>query len=641
MMTRISKPWRDSWCDFRGAYLIILSVLVLLAGFLVWAPKPWDSGVSAALADGDELRPKHYVVSGLWVAAWLNIAIVAGVASLGPWLFRSLPEEMPSVPEVPGDRRIRGLLPLILLVAAVVGGVIQAPRLSHSLWGDEEYTAKRYVVGYYRRDSDEGLELKEPEWIWTAWDFRRGPSNHQLFSILSRISHSFHEPSGDPEEPYFSEVLIRLPSFLASLGTIFMVGWLAALFGGVRAGAIAALLLAVHPWFIRYGPEARGYGLMMMLLALGLVLFYKAVIGGRWRHWMAFGVVEFLVFISYLGSLHFILLLNLSGLLLVAFGQRRKAARWPQIGRFVVANTTAAALVIMMIAPTIEPTRQWLARTTEASAFGAAPDLSWVIDAACELATGLTWFSWDASNPLALHLADKPLLLTVPLLALSVLFLIMGALRLCVKSKVTALMVPVMLLPAPAMVIHAKLGGSFMFSWYLLVALPAVVVLIALGIDWLGNSLWSGRKAMSVAITVAVVFMALLAVTTWDRVHLLRTQSVEPSYETVALTRNILNPADPAIDEGVVTVGFSMWSQAYDPAARQVRNADELRSVMAQARVEGKELYVNFGQYGLAKQNVGDIMEMIEDESLFEPIAILPGLWQPCTRWVYRAKPDD
>jgi len=640
-MSSIFESWRRSLLAHRVAYPVLGVFALLLAGYLIFGPKPWLSGVEVQEAAGEKLRPKHYAVTGVWWAALLNLGLVFGVFLAGPLLFRVLPANMPRPASTGLNRRQKGWLIVGLALAALLSGVLQAPRLSFSLWGDEEYTTKRFVAGYYRRDKQGVMELKRPEWANTVWDYRSGANNHQLFSVLSRLTHSFHEPSAEPEAVYFSEPLIRLPSFLASLGTVFAVGWLVALLGAPRGAVVAAFFLALHPWFLRYGPEARGYALMMFLLTLSLIFLMKASSGGRWRHWLAFGLAEYLCFVSYMGSLHFILMLNLSGLLLVWFGQREKPLRSAQFGRFVVANSLAAGLVILTVAPVIAPLRAWYQGKVKAGVWGDPPDAAWIGDALSFMASGLPWRPWDAANPLSLHLSAMPRLLVLALLGMVAALVVLGLMRLIAGDRNRRLLLPALLLPGPLMVAEALVMENFLFPWYLLTSLPMVVVFAGLGVDSLGKLVAGSMQRSAVVTAVSLICFALLLATTHERIHLLRTQSVEPLYESVALTRTVINPALAEIDDGVITVGFSMWTEAYDPAAHFVHSADDLRAELESAREQGKELYVNFGQFLLARQNTPEIMALIEDDEIFEPVAVLYGLWQPCTRWVYRAKFKD
>ena len=637
-MSRYLAALRGSFREHRVAHGLILLLAAAAIAWLIGGPRPWIEGVEPAEAAGEKLRPIHYVVDGLWWAAWGNLALALVMTASGPLLFRSLPIDTPAVPAVPLQRRGKVYLIIALSLAAVLSGVLQLPRLSRSLWGDEEYTTKRFVAGYYRRDKEGGMEHKMPEWVNTVWDYRSGANNHQLFSVLSRLTHSLHENSGDPDENYFSEELVRLPSFVASLGTVMAVGWLVALSGATRGALVAALFLAVHPWFLRYGPEARGYPLMMLWLTLSLIFLIKAAGGGRWRHWLLFCATEFLCFVSYMGSVHFIILLNVSGLLLVLFAQRERAARLPQFGRFVTANAIAAGLVGVAVAPVIAPLKAWYEKKVKAGVWGEPPDAAWIVDELNYLATGLPWKPWDASNPLSLHAEQLP---RVPLV---IFWCMLGVLVLAgvvwmVRGNVSwrRLILPALLLPGPLMVLEAVAMENFLFSWYLLITLPMVAVFVGLGAECVFARLRDRPKKIAVA-GLGLVLCLLLVALTHERIHLLRSRSVEPLGEATALTRSVINPAHPDIDREVITVAFSMWTEAYDPAARFIHTAAELRAALNDARTSGRDLYVNFGQFLLAREMTPEIMAMIEDPAQFEEVEVLHGLWQPCTRWVYRAK---
>ena len=637
-MSRYFAALRGSFREHRVAHAVILVIGLALIAWLVFGPKPWVSGVEPAEAAEEKLRPLHYVVNGLWWAAWGNLTLVVSMVLASPLLFRKLPAKMPAIPSLDLDRRGKIWLLAGLVLAAALSGFLQMPRLSNSLWGDEEYTTKRFVAGYYRRDKEGAMEHKMPEWVNTAWDFRSGANNHQLFSVVSRLSHSLHRPADDPKANYFSEELIRMPSFLASLGTVMAVGWLVALLGAPRGGVVAAFFLAVHPWFLRYGPEARGYAMMMLLLTLSLIFLIKAVGGGRWRHWLLFGAAEFLCFASYMGSAHFIVLLNVSGLLLVLFAQREKAARLPQFGRFVSVNVVAAGLAMVTVAPVIAPLKAWYENKVKAGIWGQPPDAAWIVDELNFLATGLPWKPWDASNPLSLHAEQLPRGLLVVLWCVLGALVLAGVVRL-LRGKVALRMfiLPALLLPGPLMVLDAVNRENFLFPWYLLITLPMMAVFVGLGVECIADRL-RGRVKVAVIAGMTVGLCALLVGLAHERIHLLRSRSVESLAEAVALTRQVVNPAHPDIDKEVMTVAFSMWTEGYDPAARFVNNAEELRAVMDEAQQSGRELYVNFGQFLLAREVTPEIMAIIEDPVQFEEVAVLYGLWQPCSRWVYRAK---
>jgi 4-amino-4-deoxy-L-arabinose transferase-like glycosyltransferase len=70
-----------------------------------------------------------------------------------------------------------------------------------------------------------------------------------------------------------SEFMLRLPSALASAAAVPLLGIATARLAGRQAGRLAAVLLALSPFAVWYGQEARGYGLLIFFAtASGLVL---------------------------------------------------------------------------------------------------------------------------------------------------------------------------------------------------------------------------------------------------------------------------------------------------------------------------------------------------------------------------------
>ncbi|MEZ5430785.1 MAG: glycosyltransferase family 39 protein [Verrucomicrobiales bacterium] len=128
---------------------------------------------------------------------------------------------------------------------------------------------------------------------------------------------------------------IRLPAYLAGVGSIFTVGWLAWMMGMPRAAPLASWLMALHPWIIRWGSEARGYAFELAFIGLTMGAVLAALATGKFRWWVVFGAAEVLLLISHFGSVMFLLPLNAS--ILVILWQRsggrplRSAEAWSWI----------------------------------------------------------------------------------------------------------------------------------------------------------------------------------------------------------------------------------------------------------------------------------------------------------------------
>jgi mannosyltransferase len=73
------------------------------------------------------------------------------------------------------------------------------------------------------------------------------------------------------------EVALRIPSALAGVATVPVAWAIGRELGGRRAALITAALVAVNPLFIWYSQEARVYGLFVLMVALALLCFLRAL----------------------------------------------------------------------------------------------------------------------------------------------------------------------------------------------------------------------------------------------------------------------------------------------------------------------------------------------------------------------------
>ncbi len=87
-----------------------------------------------------------------------------------------------------------------------------------------------------------------------------------------------------------SSELVRLPAIIGGIASIPLVYAVGARTVGRGPALLAAALTTVSPFMILYSAEARGYGvLMVLLLASTLFLLWAVEDDGRWRWWVAYG----------------------------------------------------------------------------------------------------------------------------------------------------------------------------------------------------------------------------------------------------------------------------------------------------------------------------------------------------------------
>ena len=141
--------------------------------------------------------------------------------------------------------------------AVLLAAAIRAPFLTDSLWYDE-------IAAFL------GYSINGP---WGAVSTYYTQANHVLHSLLAW---------GSGAALGVDEVTVRLPSFLAGLGTVMAVAWLAmTALGrdakGVQLAVVAAFITALLPIAVLPATEARGYSLMTLFSALMTAAFLGAL----------------------------------------------------------------------------------------------------------------------------------------------------------------------------------------------------------------------------------------------------------------------------------------------------------------------------------------------------------------------------
>jgi 4-amino-4-deoxy-L-arabinose transferase-like glycosyltransferase len=623
-------------------------LLIVAAGCLVYlaaAPSPWSKGLDTSPEAKESLRTHSWVVMGLWYGAAINLGL--SILALLVWHFRPEMVEgsaLTSDEPPPADRAGQWFRGALVLIATVTAAWAMLPRLDLSLWGDEEATTRRFIVGHVYRSDEGGFTVKAPTWIKSIWNWDTGTNSHLLFNVLARLSHGAADDSGkDPDQFYFSERRIRLPSFLATLLLIPAAAALVTRLGFPRGAPLTAFLLALHPWVIRFGSDARGYALLMLFAVVTMVFLIQALQRpGRVGWWLAFGICECLALLSNLSAVFLLVPLNLVALWLAwapTQPGRLNPLRVATVWRYAGATLLGAMLTIQILMPIILQAPGYFAKG-RFSGGGVEPGL--VRDSLAYWALGTPWESFEAGNPLALDwnaLHEAHPLATVWAAALIGLFLVAGFLALFWRSAYRWWLVP-LLAPVPLIFLEAHLSENILYPWYTVAFLPLGLVVVGVGFGAVAPGARRWPKALGAIPPLLAGFgvLALFAVATQAQRQIIRTHAVEPLAETVRLTRDVVNPFHPDIDDSL-TLGYVHASRLYDPAMKLAENDEEFIAAIREAEMLKRPLWVNAANLGLAKSIFPKASALVEDRDVFEAPIVVHGLQQPCTRYVFRYKP--
>ncbi|HEX2050587.1 MAG TPA: glycosyltransferase family 39 protein [Actinomycetota bacterium] len=308
---------------------------------------------------------------------------------------------------------------------------------------------------------DEAFSIGVAQSTWAElWDVvTTRQANMSPFYVLLKL----WSPVGD------SEAAVRaLPAVLA-VASVPLVYVLARRAFGTVVAVVAAVLLVVNAFFVQYAQEVRGYSMVLLLVTAATYLLVVAVEAGGPRSWTAYALVAALsVYVHFFAA--FVLLAHLVAL---PFAPR---VRWRRaIGAFAGIAVLVAPLALFVATRDVGQI-DWIPEPTVK-----------VVYAALEDVTGgggpLPFAAYAVAAAAGAVVAAR-------------------ALRDRVARWRHVLVVAWAALPV-ALSLALSLAGKPMFvSKYLIVALPGIVILAALGIAALRRPAFvAGAAALLVALS--------------------------------------------------------------------------------------------------------------------------------------------
>lgn len=607
-----------------------ITILVLL----LTAKKPWD-----VLAEiGQPEKPRDFVAIYFWWAGAINLVFLIFLGLTTPWWLRTGPAPA-AQPWLPTPARSRGFF-LLILAAMGLTASFAWQRLDFSLWDDEENSLRWVILGRYPRGEDAGdgpLKLKERGWDDALWNFTR-PSNHILQTLLSRVSLSIWRSTTHPEGLQFKESVLRFPGYLAAIFSIGALALLLRRLGFARAAVLAAFLLALHPWHIRYAAEVRGYIFTLLFGPLMLLCLLEAIEKGRWRWWLGFAVSQFLLLYAYPGCLYMLIAANLGGLIALSIRLKDTRERLVHMPRLLVASGLAGMLYLQLMLPNLPQLTRYLA--TERSL--GVLDLRWHHNIFAHLATGIPWNNSDdpaVGYPELQWMVELHPWLNVALLIIPAVLLLIGLIRLLTTRPAGWLAVAVLILPALVVYAVSRSNGNYLYVWYIIFVLPGLVAAVALGAEWptrfLDRWSWGRRFAAPLLLILAGLGYALASqpARAWMLTH-----PIQPIKDSVLAVRPSLDPSDPRQNE-IITVSLGMHLESYDPHILSAQDIPNLTRIAQEADAANKPLYVITGNDLAVAYDYPELRTFIRDPAHFDAVATLPGYDPTLTHYIWRYRP--
>ncbi|MCB1098263.1 MAG: glycosyltransferase family 39 protein [Verrucomicrobiae bacterium] len=625
---------------------LLVTVLFLaggwwIAGELVDAKKPWvvQEMVDAREAAGKSQPTRTYREIWVWYGAAGSALLLVALGITARWWARPAKIELGDAPAFGRGLAVRKF-GWILLAVVVVGAVPRLARMNLSFWGDEDWALTAHAWGTFSEHEDGSLEFERHPWQ-TAIFYNARANNHVFQTILSKFCFETWNHLRGCGEEHIEEWATRLPSLIAGLVGIAAIGlWLRDL-GHPLAGIIAAATVAVHPNHLRYSAEARGYGMAMTFLTLSSWMLCKALgKDSRWCHWILFALFQAMALYSFTASIYVLMLLNAGVVVLLVRRLRadRSCGALESLKRWFVVNAVSGAIYATLAIPIVIQTMHYL-ESSKTFAWEMTAEHYQMLWA--RVFVGFDYGMSHPDNPLDVGLAVTPggVLMLVVFTALF-LFSIRATVRIAGWNAL------LLLAPVAAGLVaigHGVVKGHAVFPQYLLPSFPAAVAVFSLLLAGSGERLSrlvsknTGGRAWLIAPTVAV--LGIYVVIFWKGLSVQISHPTENLRAAAEVTRWQHESERYADDSKAIVVSLWRSWEIYDPRLRfRVRTADELEAVIAEAKSEGKELYVVVGHKGLAQELNADILAMLDDSGQFEE---LETLWAPeyfLTLFPYRMK---
>jgi hypothetical protein len=596
------------------ALLITFAILFLLLG-----RKPWQ------IEELDKIQ--DYGAYFSWWAAAVNLLpLTVLFLTINRW---AVPLELSVVAPLHIPRNCVFAILGAMLVFAVLGG----SRLGTSLWDDEEYAVRRAILGTYKVKDDGTVRFRQVPWSHTFWYYTK-PTNHVFQSVLARLSLSSWRAIVRPKGLQINEPAVRFPSYLGGILAVGTVGLLLGRAGFPREGVVASWLLALHPWFLRLAPEARGYGLVFLFILLACLMALRAAETGGWRWWLGLAASEFALLYTWPPALMVLLVLNACLVLRILAENRLHAVRGVLLNRWLVSGTVAAMAFFQLFLPCLPQFRNYIKLDHPFTALA-----YWLKNVGSLLFTGCSWSKTGSLFPpypeTWPQAAEHPVFFGTAA-GLAVVLILFGAVRLWRKGNGGRTLVAVFLVPGPVMFVLAAVKHTYLYEWYLAFMLPGLAALAGMGL--IGAFAWT-RKPWIPWATAAAALAIFIGITSQARRHLLRGPA-QPLRESVLLTRPSLDPTDPR-NLSIITVSSLVSPDVYDPLVRRVTSLESYQALMEEADRRGVPLYANNGFPLALRFKHPAVHALLSDPEIFEPVAHLYAVEEMLDRSVVRYRPGS
>lgn len=575
--------------------------------------------IAEAVSTGKDVPWEADADAGIHIAAWINLALLAIAALTCRWWMRpASPFYWP--PEVP---RRRWFWPLVIL-AVMIGTAARVPLASKSLWWDETWVIRQCSHGSWKPDKKNPDELKFSPTTWKRCAFYyQKPTNHVPMSLAQKASLSaWRTMTGAPKHE-FSDLAARVPPLTGSAIAIVLLACLLRKWGRPGAGIAAGVLLALHPWHIRYGVDARAYALVVPLCisALFATTCLLESRGRLLRHWIWLGLNQFLWLWAFPNALVDVAVMFILLAWLLVRQENEASNRRAVFLRLFVTHVFSAILLIQVFLPNFTQARRWAGKEADAHGIDQAlANETWQ-----QLVTGtipgdlqLVGFPVEAKYHLfQSHLLFQVISQTVtPVISVIALA---GLLVLLLQRRKPGTLVLGILVSGILFAGITWIAKSYFYSRFTIALLVPLVIGLAWTTTLLGLRPWNTAFRSLVIVTALAAWLVVL--------HPIRRVLFSTPYAPLRDVAEFVEQRTQPSSSLVLCYGLGREAlPVYYPQSIGVTSAAEIEVQMQKARLEKRPLYLVQGYNTFNRAIMPDGFRLMDDAKLFEQIAWFPSI---------------
>ena len=618
----------------RTLRLLLIALIVAEAALWFFGPQPKDHLPDLAAATAAGKRPDwwddaamgvHYAAT---VCAGLFVLLLASAKLWSRPIADS--KTSPSKADASDIRQLnpKYFWPLILAASLLCLG-LRLPLASKSLWWDEAWVIEQVSLGRWKADSKQPDKLKfqAHDWSRCAWYYQK-PTNHAPMSLLQKASITAWQKITHAKKEQFSDLSARVPALVASCLAVMLLGLLLRGWGRPGAGVAAALVLAVHPWHVRYGVDARAYALVVPLCIAGMLAITRIIKtrGDKLLPWLGWGITEFLWLWAYPNAALDIAALNLVAAFLL-WKSHTGPDRWSALFRLAATNVFAAICLIQVFLPNLIQARHWVGQ--EADKHVLNPDLA--ASTLSQLIFGCEYWLPGNNPPVFPQLNHAPLAPTVvPFLVATIVGLFVIWIHLLVRRKkigygaacLSALLISSFTFAAVTWTLQ-----SYFYPRFVIALLPVFIASSCLVIA-------TERWRIALSLVAGVVLLVPYA----SSIFFYATHPYQPLHNVASFVQT--DSTEQAKPPLIACYGLGREVMpVYYPAAVPLENAADLAKLQQRARTEQRLLYVIYGYDNFNRSMLGDGFKTLDDRAQFKEIKTFDGIEPEFTFHVLKAMP--